>query len=148
MSSNTYFKKERDNINKLTKLQLPNQAKVIGWIILSIAFIALFFTTKETTPKLISKYSMLIGLLIISISKEKIEDELVKNLRMYSFTFAFILSVFVTITHPISSHIVNLATTKNQEVFGGMGDWMILWLLLSTQVFYFEFLKRIYSCEK
>ena len=81
---------ERKDINKLKKYQLPNQAKNIGWLILCVAFIALFFTTKDTSSKLIAKYSILIGLLIISISKEKIEDELIKSLRMQSFTFAFI----------------------------------------------------------
>lgn len=68
---------ERKSIDKLKKFQLPNQAKKIGWVVFCIAFIALFFTTKDTNLKLIAKYSILIGLLIISISKEEIEDELI-----------------------------------------------------------------------
>lgn len=136
---------EIKNLDKLKKYQLPNRAKSIGWIIFGIAFIALFLTTKDTNPKLISKYTILIGLLIVSISKEKIEDELVKNLRMHSFTFAFIFAVFIAITNPLFSYFANFVFTEKQELFSGIGDWMILWLLLSIQVFYFEYLKRIHS---
>ena len=76
------------------------------------------------------------------ISKEKIEDELVKNLRMHSFTFAFIFAVFITITNPLFSYLANFVFTEKQEPFSGIGDWMILWLLLSIQVFYFEYMKK------
>jgi len=145
MNTESFLECERRSIDKLKKYQLPNQAKKIGWVIFGIAFIALFLTTKDTTMKLVAKYSLLIGLLIISISKEKIEDELVKNLRMHSFTFAFISAVFIAITNPLASFLVNFAITEQQEIFSGIGDWMILWLLLSIQVFYFEYLKRMHS---
>ena len=135
---------ERKNIDKLKKYQLPNQFKKVGWIIFGIAFVALFLTTKDTNFKLIAKYSILIGLLIVSISKEKIEDELVKNLRMYSFTFAFIFAVFIAITNPLFSYLANFVFTEKQLPFSGIGDWMILWLLLSIQVFYFEYLKKMH----
>lgn len=136
---------ERKDINKLKKYQLPNQAKNIGWLILCVAFIALFFTTKDTSSKLIAKYSILIGLLIISISKEKIEDELIKSLRMQSFTFAFIFAVFITITNPLFSYLANFVFAEQQEIFSGIGDWIILWMLLSVQVFYFERLKKMHQ---
>ncbi|MFK8006111.1 MAG: hypothetical protein AB8H03_07055 [Saprospiraceae bacterium] len=136
---------ERKNIDALKKFQLPNQAKNIGWLIFCLAFIALFFTTKDTNLKLIAKYSILIGLLIISISKEEIEDELIKSLRMYSFTFAFIFAVFIAITNPLFSYLANFVFTEQQDLFSGIGDWMILWLLLSIQVFYFEYLKKMHQ---
>ena len=136
---------ERKSLDKLKKLQLPHKAKKIGWVIFIIAFIALFLTTKDSNPKLIAKYTILVGLLIVSISKEKIEDELVKNLRMHAFTFAFIFAVFITITNPLFSYLVNFVFTEKQELFKGIGDWMILWLLLSVQVFYFEYLKRMHN---
>jgi uncharacterized oligopeptide transporter (OPT) family protein len=94
--------------------------------------------------KLTSKYGILIGLLLISISKEKIEDELIKSLRMQSYTFAFIAGVIITLlTNPIFNYIANLISEKQQGSFEGVGDWEILWILLSIQVFYFEFLKRM-----
>lgn len=141
----SFLNHERKSLDKLKKFQLPNQAKNIGWVIFGIAFIALFFTTRDTNLKLIAKYSILIGLLIISISKEEIEDELIKNLRMHSFTFAFIFAVFIAITNPLCSYLANFVFTEQQEPFGGIGDWMILWLLLSVQVFYFGYLKKMHQ---
>lgn len=141
----SFLECERKSLNKLKNFQLPNQTKKIGWVIFCLAFIALFLTTKDTNLKLIAKYSILIGLLLVSISKEKIEDELVKNLRMHSFTFAFIFAVFIAITNPLASYLSNFVLTEQQEVFSGIGDWMILWLLLSVQVFYFEYLKKMHQ---
>ncbi len=144
MDTESFLDCERKSIDKLKKYQLPNQAKKIGWIIFGIAFIALFLTIKDTTPKLVAKYSILIGLLIVSISKEEIEDELAKNLRLHSFTFAFIFAVFIAITNPLFSYLANFVFSEQQDPFNGIGDWMILWLLLSIQVFYFEYLKRMH----
>jgi hypothetical protein len=135
---------ERKSIDKLKKYQLPNRFKKVGWILFAIAFVGLFLTTKDTNPKLIAKYAMLIGLLLVSISKDKIEDEFIKSLRMHSFTFAFIFAVFIAITHPLFSYVANFVVTEKQALFTGIGDWMILWLLLSVQVFYFEYLKKMH----
>ena len=141
--------RNRKNIDKLRKLQLPNKVKKYGWALFILGFIAMFLfafleTAKNTNLKLIAKYSMLVGLLIVSISKEKVEDELMKSLRMLSFTFAFIFAVLITITNPLFSYLANFVFTEQQEVFSGIGDWMILWLLLSVQVFYFESLKKMH----
>lgn len=145
MNTESFLDCERRSVDKLKKYQLPNKAKTIGWILFAIGFMALFLTTKDTNPKLIAKYTLLVGLLIVSISKEQIEDELVKSLRMHSFTFAFIFAVFIAITNPLASYVVNFFTPEKQGLFDGIGDWMILWLLLSVQVFYFEYLKRLHK---
>ena len=142
MNSKSSINSERNTLDKLKKFQLPNKVKIVGWVIFGIAFVALFLTTKDTSAKLFAKYSILIGLLIVSISKEKIEDELVKNLRMQSFTFAFIFAVFITISNPLFSYLANLMFEKQQDPFNGIGDWMIMWFLLSVQVFSFEYLKK------
>lgn len=145
MTQESQLDSERNNVDKLKIFQLPNRAKKIGWVIACIAFVALFLTIKGTLPKEIAKYSLLVGLLVVSISKEKIEDELVKNLRMRSFSFAFICAVFIAILNPLFSFLLNFVFTEQQEIFSGVGDWMILWLLLSIQVFYFEKLKRMHQ---
>ncbi len=145
MTQESHLDSERNNVDKLKIFQLPNSAKKIGWVIACVAFVALFLTIKDTLPKEIAKYSLLVGLLIVSISKEKIEDELIKNLRLRSFTFAFIFAVFIAILNPLFSYLANFVFTEQQEIFNGVGDWMILWLLLSIQVLYFEKLKRIHQ---
>jgi hypothetical protein len=63
---------------------------------------------------------------------------------MQSYTFAFIADVIITLlTNPLFNYIKNLILDKQQENFEGVDDWQVLWILLSLQVFYFEFLKRM-----
>lgn len=137
---------ERRSLEKMKKYQLPNKFKKIGIgiIVLSVATI---ITNKLSIDNidltLTAKYGILLGLLVVSISKEKIEDELITNLRMQSYAFAFIVGVVITLTNPLFSYIANLFFEKQQENFQGMGDWQVLWILLSVQVFYFQFLKRM-----
>jgi len=139
---------ERKSLEKMKKYQLPNQFKKIGFSILIISFVSLFmnrFSINDLEFKMIAKYGMLVGLLIASISKEKIEDELISNLRMQSYTFAFIVGVIITLTNPFFSYIVDFFIKAKESSTNGVGDWQILWLLLSIQVFYFEFLKRLHK---
>lgn len=145
MALKSFIDCERKNLEKLQKLQLPNSFKKVGWVIFSISIIALFLTTKDTYPKMIVKYTLLLGLLLVSVSKEKVEDELIKNLRMQSVTFAFIAAVLITITNPLISYLLNFVLSTKQDPFSGVGDWQILWLLLSIQIFYFEYLKKMYQ---
>ena len=131
-------------LEKMKKYQLPNWFKKIGIGIILISIVAFFvnkFSIEDIDIKLISKYGILVGLLLISISKEKIEDELITSLRMQSYTFSFIAGVIITLlTNPIFNFIANFISQRQGENFQEVGDWEILWILLSVQVFYFEFL--------
>jgi hypothetical protein len=147
MNVKSFMECERKSLEKMKRYQLSNKFKKIGIgiiIISVVAFIVNKLSIENIDLKLTSKYGILIGLLFISISKEKIEDELIKSLRMQSYTFAFIAGVIITLlTNPIFNYIANLISEKQQGNFEGVGDWEILWILLSIQVFYFEFLKRM-----
>ena len=147
MNVKSFVECERKSLEKMKRYQLPNSFKKIGIGLILISLIAFFvnkFSIENIDLKLTAKYGILVGLLLISISKEKIEDELITSLRMQSYTFAFIAGVIVTLlTNPLFNYIANLISQKQQENFEGVGDWEILWILLSVQVFYFELLKRM-----
>lgn len=137
---------ERKSLEKMKKYQLPNVYKKVGIgviiisaaaIILNKSFLDIIYLTQ------IAKYGILLGLLLVSISKDKIEDEFIADLRMRSFTFAFISGVVITLTNPFFSFLANAVFDKQQDNFKGVGDWQVLWILLSVQVFYFEFLKKM-----
>lgn len=147
MNVKSFVECERKSLEKMKRYQLPNSFKKIGIGLILISLIAFFvnkFSIENIDLKLTAKYGILVGLLLISISKEKIEDELITSLRMQSYTFAFIAGVIITLlTNPLFNYIANLISQKQQENFEGVGDWEILWILLSVQVFYFELLKRM-----
>ena len=147
MNVKSFVECERKSLEKMKRYQLPNSFKKIGIGLILISLIAFFvnkFSIENIDLNLTAKYGILVGLLLISISKEKMEDELITSLRMQSYTFAFIAGVIITLlTNPLFNYIANLISQKQQENFEGVGDWKILWILLSVQVFYFELLKRM-----
>tara|TARA_R110000850_G_scaffold80862_1_gene173625 strand:- start:177518 stop:177967 length:450 start_codon:yes stop_codon:yes gene_type:complete len=147
MNVKSFMECERKSLEKMKRYQLPNRFKKIGIGIVIISLVTFFvnkFSIENIDLKLTAKYGILVGLLLVSISKEKIEDELVTSLRMQSYTFAFIAGVIITLLmNPLFNYIANIISQKQQENFQEVGDWEILWILLSVQVFYFEFLKRM-----
>ena len=147
MNVKSFMECERKSLEKMKRYQLPNRFKKIGIGIIIISLVTFFvnkFSIENIDLKLTAKYGILVGLLLVSISKEKIEDELITSLRMQSYTFAFIAGVIITLlTNPLFNYIANIISQKQQENFQEVGDWEILWILLSVQVFYFEFLKRM-----
>lgn len=133
--------------NFAAKLLLPNHFKKIGIAVAITSFLLLVANNllmDSLTVRYGGKYGILVGMLLIAISREKIEDELVVNLRMQAFSLSFVLGVIFSILQPYFNYGVDyfLAPTAT---FKDTGDFQILWLLLSVKVFYFEYLKRMYD---
>ena len=129
----------------LSKVQLPHVYKKIGFIIVISAFlIKMGFKFVADEPLWIPplfKQIMLIGLLIISLSKEKIEDELIETLRSKSYALAFIIGVGYTMLQPLANYIVDSVMGK-QEPPSDIGYVQVLLFMLLIQVGFFEVLKR------
>jgi hypothetical protein len=148
MTAKSILEYEIDKLKKLSKYQLPNQFKKIGMWLFIFSIISLFinaFSINDLLIKSIIKYGMLIGLLLASISKEKIEDELIVKLRMQSYSIAFIMGVVFTLMMPFVDYIIDYFFKTKEAAIKDMGDWQILFILLSFQIFYFEILKKIHK---
>ena len=148
MSTNSFLNCERKRIEEMKNYQLPNSFKRIGIAVIVLAFLSLILnkmTLNMEEWRMAAKYGMLIGMLMISISKEKIEDELVEKLRMRSYTFSFIAGVSLSLVQPFINYLVDFFLGAENPALQENGDFEILWILLSVQVFYFEFLKRVYK---
>ncbi len=138
---------EKKELEKLRSFQLPHFFKKVAVIVFAIAFVALFvnaFTIHNLILREIIKYVLLLSLLFISISKDKIEDEFIKNLRLQAFAFAFIFGVIYTLIQPVIHYAIDLIYETDKAVFKDIGDFEILLMLLLVQVLYFETLKRLY----
>jgi len=148
MTAKTLRNCERKKMKDLTKYQLPNHFKTIGIGLTLASFAALFlnkFAFNMPEFKFMAKHGMLIGLLLVSIAKEKIEDERIGQLRMQSYTFAFIAGVMYALVLPFMDFLVDVVVQNKEAVLKDTGDFMILWLLLTIQVLYFEFLKKLHG---
>jgi hypothetical protein len=144
---------ELKSIEKLIKYQLPNKFKAIGFgiFIVSLLFtLALPFTLENYEHNnLIDKSvksALLLGLLVISISKEKVEDELIIALRMKSYSYAFIGGVLYVMIMPYINYLLVLLYSNNPKI-EGVTDFTILGMLLTIQIFSFRSLKRSYNEE-
>jgi len=129
----------------LDKFQLPNVFKKVGITLFLLSFIGLTiikFTENEqlwVRPAL--KQAMLVGLLVISISREKIEDELIQILRSKSYALAFIIGVIYIMLQPLVNQVVNFILGTS-EAPDNMGYVQVLLFMLLIQVGFFEVLKR------
>jgi len=147
MTSKSFIACERERFKNLEKLQLPYWMKKFGIGIAILAFLALFvnkFTADVPEFSMGVKYALLVGLLFISVSRDKIEDELITKLRMQSYTFAFVMGVVFTLVQPFVNFFVDDLIKPGSGLIKDTGDFEVLWMLLTVQVFSFEMLKRFY----
>ena len=146
MKTQKFCDGEERRLNWLITRKLPNSWKKIGWgiLIVSLALILLnrYLDVDHLIFKSILKNTMLVGLLIVTISKEKIEDELVENLRSKAFSFAFIMGVAWVLVQPLINYLVSFLITPQRANYQDLGDFQILWLLLVIYLTVFWVLKR------
>jgi len=146
MNKKRIYEYERGKLEKLKKYQLPHSFKKIGLGIALIAFI-LFFVRKLAFENLdelriIAKNGMLVGMLLIVISKEKIEDELISKLRGQAFSFAFIAGVVYALVMPLTNYIVDLVIGSKEASYEEFGDFIILWFMMVVYLAFFQVLKK------
>lgn len=137
---------ERTKLERfLNKVQLAHGFRKIGITIITLSFVAIlvlkFIDNDGLWIRPFLKHAMLIGLLIISLSKEKIEDELIEVLRSKSYALAFIIGVLYTLFQPLANYIVDFFLGK-QEGPTEIGYVQVLLFMLLIQVGFFELLKR------
>ena len=146
MNKRKFCEAEERRLNWLINFKLPNYWKKIGWSLFLVSLV-LTLSTKLLDGNFdlqisILKKAMLIGLLIVTISREKIEDEFIENLRSKSFSLAFIIGVIYVLAQPLVNYIVSLILESEKASFEDLGDFQILWFLLVIYLTAFWSLKR------
>src|SRR4051812_29090507 len=106
---------ESKRFNKDLKL-LPRYFKKVGLAVMSLALIiSIWFlpikpnrSATEKNLSLMLTYDMLlVGLLFIAFSRDKIEDEMTSQIRLRSMAFSFFWVIFSVILTPIINLIFN-----------------------------------------
>lgn len=148
MSLNHILKWEAKNMKKLQNLKLlPNRVKGIGIIMVVISFIALiagmFLFADYHTLRLLIKNLLLISLLLVSISRDKVEDELTLVLRLQSYGFAFITGVVYAMVQPFANLLVESIISAETVTFTELDVKQVLFFMLLVQLSYFTFTKRM-----
>lgn len=137
---------ERNEFEKLKKYQLSNSFKKVGWAIVILSFIVFlirkFYFEDLEIVKSLAENAMLIGFLIVVISKEKIEDELISKIRGQAFSFAFIAGVVYAIVMPFTNYAMDFIINTKEAVYSDLGDFIIIWFMMVVYLAFFMVLKR------
>ena len=147
MNTDTTRDCESSKIEKLLKLQLPNGFKKIGFTIAILSLLGVFLNKYTLKAELLPdylRYMIVVGLLLVVLSRDKIEDEFIQKLRLHSFLIAFVWAVGYAMFVPIM-HLIKDSIMGNPIEFVEAGDFVILWTLMCNQILFFAVLKRFYS---
>lgn len=137
---------DKRNFERLRRFQLPHRFKQIGFALFLVVFLALlafrFVNNDATVIKTSLKYILLIGLLIISVSKEKIEDERIVQLRQQSYQVAFVVGVLYSILIlPLVNYMADVIFKKESLGFE-VNSWEVLFIMLLMQWFIFRMMRK------
>ena len=136
--------KERSYVEKMNKFQLHYNFKKIGYILSLLAFALMIvkkFIDEPTWVKPVLSGILLIGMLIISLAKEKLEDEYLDSLRSQSYRIAFILVIVYSLVQPLVNFGVGLLFDESEKL-QGFDYFQVLFYMLVVQLMVFWQLKR------
>jgi len=137
---------EDRRIQKIINYKLPNHYKKIGWIGFTLSFVILisakFFDDDFSILIETIKRLLLVFLLIVVMSKEKVEDEMIKSIRSQAFSFAFIGAVAYTLLQPLVNLIVASIVKPEKAIFEDLGDFQVLWFMMIVYLVVFMKLKK------
>ncbi|MBO3116014.1 hypothetical protein J4050_04605 [Winogradskyella sp. DF17] len=138
---------ERKQFQKMINFRLSHQFINIGVgiVILSIVmmFIRAFAMDSETEwLKNILQKTLLVGMLLMSLSKDKLEDEMTVSLRAQSYAIAFVVGVIYALVMPYVEYGVSNVVHSGGEVYKDLGDFQVLLFMLMIQLMFYHVLKR------
>lgn len=137
---------ERNRIERM-HLQLPHVYKNIGITIFVAGMLVLignkFLLDGNEMVRFISRQIVLASMLVIAISKEKVEDEMIMKIRHRAFSLSFIWTVIYTLVQPYINYGVATIVRPEKAVFEEFGAFIIIWFMLTIYLLYFHVMKRM-----
>jgi hypothetical protein len=138
---------ERKRFHKFINFRLPNSFMKVGVILGILSILMMFvraFALEGDTEwlKLLLQKTLLIGMLIMSISADKEEDEMTISLRSQSYAIAFVIGVIYALVMPYVEYGVDHALDTNPSALKNLGDFQVLLFMLMIQLLFYHNLKR------
>jgi hypothetical protein len=138
---------ERKRFEKIINFRLPHKFMTIGIAVAALSIIMMFvraFVMEGDTEwlKVLSQKSLLVGMLLMSISKDKEEDEMTMSLRSQSYAIAFVVGVVYALVMPYVELGVSNVVNSGGETYKDLGDFQVLIFMLLIQLMFYHNLKR------
>ena len=149
MSIKKIIEWDKRNLERMKKFQLPHSYKRVGIVMLIAAILIMvgfkIMDGEAVWMKHLLKNSLILGLLIVSISKEKIEDEMINAIRMQSYALAFIFGVIYSILQPLINYGVELIIDPKDATMEMSYFQVLIFMLLIQLMFFHIMLKKCRS---
>ena len=147
MNARKIIECENKRFGKLINFKLPTSFLKIGIAISLVSIVMMFvraFAVDGETEwlKLLLQKTLLIGMLIMSVSKDKEEDEMIITLRSQSYAIAFVIGVVYALVMPYVEFGVDNVVNTNVSELKNLGDFQVLLFMLMIQLLFFHNLKR------
>lgn len=135
------------SFGKIINFRLPHKFMAIGGAIAALSMVMMFvrdFVMEGDTEwlKALLLKSLLIGMLLISISKDNEEDEMTMTLRSQSYAIAFVIGVIFAFVIPYVKFGVSNVVHSGGEAFKDLGGFQVLLIMLVIQLMFYHNLKR------
>lgn len=147
MSKENIIDCERKGLERITNFRLPHYFFKIGiaiGIVTVIMMLVRAFALESETEWLrhLLKRTFLIAMLLMSVSRDKEEDELTIKIRMQTYAWAFITGVVYTLVMPYVEFGVSNVVNNGGEAYKDLGDFQVLSFMLMIQLMAYHTLKR------
>ena len=138
---------ERKRMDKMLNFRLPHKFFTFGIVIVALSIVLMFvrkFGMEGDTEalKTILKKILVVGMLLMSISKDREEDELTVKLRTQSYALAFVIGVVYALLMPYVDYGVSNVVEPEGEALKDLGDFQVLIFMLMIQLMFYHTLKR------
>lgn len=147
MNTKKIMDSERKRFEKIINFRLPHKFMSIGIAVVLLSIIMMFvraFAMEGDTEflKELLKKTLLIGMLLMSISRDNEEDEMTITLRSQSYAIAFVIGVAYALVMPYVEFGVSNVVNSGGEVLKDLGDFQVLVFMLMIQLMFYHNLKR------
>jgi len=138
---------ERKRFDKIINFRLSHTFMTVGIAVAAVSIIMMFvraFVLQGDTEwlKVVLQKTLLVGMLLMSISKDKEEDEMTITLRSQSYAIAFVIGVVYALLMPYVELGVSNVVNSGGEVLKDLGDFQVLLFMLMIQLMFYHNLKR------
>jgi len=141
---------EHGKLMRVLNFRLPHSFKKMGLVVAGLILLFLLISKFTADLPLITKDVLrtliLLFLLLASMSKDSQEDEFSSHIRFQSFKLAFVLTACYAIAIPLIAIVFDVLITKltgdGSVNFHQVSTFEVLFILLGTQLLFFETLKR------
>lgn len=114
-------------MQKLINFRLLRQFMTIGLVLALSSIVLMFFrATLFGEASLLMRdtlqRALLVGMLIMSITRDREEDEMTIQFRMQSYGWAFVMGVIYALIMPFVEFGVSIVVNGDGEAFKSLGD--------------------------